>query len=71
MSKTLSITIPDRLHAALEEQGQRELEMDANAWLKHLLAISTSASGVHLKLELKPLPPTALPLFDAVSVPVH
>jgi len=67
----MQITIPDRIHAALEKQGQRELGYDANAWLKHLLALATSQSGVLLKLELAPLPVGEVPLFESAGIDVQ
>lgn len=66
MSKLLSITLPDRIHAALCKAGA-ELEQGPAEFLRTHLIIATKEHGAALRLKLEPLPPGDLPLFDAAE----
>ena len=66
MSKLLSITLPDRIHAALSKAGA-ELEQGPAEFLRTHLIISTKEHGAMLRLNLEPLPPGDLPLFEAAD----
>lgn len=66
MSKLLSITLPDLIHAALTKQGA-ELEQSAAEFVRTFFIMASKDAGSLLKLELPPLPQGDLPLFDAVQ----
>lgn len=67
MSKLLSITLPDRIHAALVTEGA-ELEQGPADFLRTFLIMSSKDAGAHLKLKLPPLEKGELPLFDAAGI---
>lgn len=65
----MTLTISDRLGAALKAKAAAEFGMEAPEYLKNVLfAAAQSPEGVVLKLELAPLPKGEVPLFDAVGV---
>jgi hypothetical protein len=56
MSKTLSMTLPDRVHAALSAHAKREFDMEPSELLRHfLITASTCPQGAMLKLDLPPV----------------
>lgn len=60
MAKTLSMTLPDRVHAALANHAKRELELEPSDFLRQFLTTAALApQGASLKLELPAL--TAAP----------
>lgn len=67
MGKLISVTVPDRVHAAVVSKGA-ELEQGAAEFVKHLLMMATHPEGVLVKLELAPLAKGDAPLFVAAGL---
>lgn len=58
MAKTISMTLPDRVHAALTAHFKTELEQEPSEGLRtFLIAAATCSTGATLKLVLPPLAP--------------
>lgn len=56
MSKTLSMTLPDRVHAALATHAAREFEQEPSEFLRtFLINAGQNGNGATLKLELPPI----------------
>lgn len=56
MSKTISTTVPDRVHAALANHAKRELDVEPSEFLKlFLTAAAMTPDGQKLNLELPPV----------------
>ena len=71
MSKSISITLPDRLYDALTKEASESMDQGPAEFMGTFIrAASMAADGVTLKLTLAPLPAGGLPLFDAAQVPV-
>lgn len=70
MSKLLSVTLPDRIHAALTTRGA-ELEQDAAGFVRtFFITAGTQPDGACLKLDLPPVPKGEVPLFEQAGVEV-
>ena len=68
MAKALTVTLSDRVHAALTRKGA-EIDLDAPGYLRFALtAAGVQASGFLLQLELPPLPKGDAPLFEAMGI---
>jgi hypothetical protein len=63
----MQVTISDRLERALANKGQ-DLELRAPDYLKFVLQAATLPGGIHLKLDLPPMPAGDLPLLEAAGV---
>jgi hypothetical protein len=63
----MQVTISERMEEALRLKGQ-DLELRAPDYLKFVLQAATLPGGIHLKLDLPPLPAGDLPLLEAAGV---
>lgn len=56
MSKTISMTVPDRIHAALTSVAKSEFEQEPSEYLRGFLQVAAmSPDGARLKLHLPPV----------------
>jgi hypothetical protein len=66
----MQLTISERMEQALANKGH-ELDLRAPDYLKFVLQAATLPGGIHLKLDLPPVPAGDLPLLEAAGVTVE
>jgi|GEM_PF-6171833 len=68
MAKALTVTLSDRVHAALTRKGA-EIDLDAPGYVRFALTCAgVQEAGFLLQLDLPALPKGDAPLFEAMGI---